>query len=165
LEPPLCVVFNLIKRVYTILVWNTISGSSNLDICCYHCLILTLIFHLKVLINFFFIIIFIIIIINSIIGITTTTTTTTTTIVVVVVVVVAVVVVVVVTIVVVLLLFIIYTINLPVVRPRSCRVIYYFDTPALGRRHQSFDRVNVRPWGSSHWLNEASICLHKKVYI
>jgi hypothetical protein len=39
------------------------------------------------------------------------------------------------------LLFIIYTINLPVVRPRSCRVIYYFDTPALGRRHQSFGRV------------------------
>ena len=27
------------------------------------------------------------------------------------------------------------------VRPRSCRVIYYFDTPALGRRHQSFGRV------------------------
>ena len=43
--------------------------------------------------------------------------------------------------VVVLLLFIIYTINLHVVRPRSCRVIYYFDTPALGRRHQSFGRV------------------------
>jgi hypothetical protein len=46
-----------------------------------------------------------------------------------------VVVVVVVTIVIVLLLFIIYTINLPVVRPRSCRVIYNFDTPALGRIH------------------------------
>jgi hypothetical protein len=28
-----------------------------------------------------------------------------------------------------------------VVRPRSCRVIYYFDTPALGRRHQSFGHV------------------------
>jgi hypothetical protein len=41
-----------------------------------------------------------------------------------------------------LLLTIIYTINLSVVRPRSCRVIYYFDTPALGRRHQSFGRVN-----------------------
>ena len=27
------------------------------------------------------------------------------------------------------------------VRPWSCRVIYYFDTPALGRRHQSFGRV------------------------
>jgi hypothetical protein len=40
-----------------------------------------------------------------------------------------------------LLLTIIYTINLSVVRPRSCRVIYYFDTPALGRRHQSFGRV------------------------
>jgi hypothetical protein len=39
------------------------------------------------------------------------------------------------------LLSIIYTINLPVVRPRSYRVIYYFDTPALGRRHQSFGRV------------------------
>jgi len=33
-----------------------------------------------------------------------------------------------------------------VVRPRSCRVIYYFDTPALGRRHQSFDRVNYDLW-------------------
>jgi hypothetical protein len=28
------------------------------------------------------------------------------------------------------------------VRPRSCRVIYYFDTPTLGIRHQSFDRVS-----------------------
>jgi len=109
LEPPLCVVSNWIKKVYTILVWNTISGSSNLDICCYHCLILTLIFHLKVLINFFLFFFTIIIIV--------------------------------VIVVVVLLLSIIYTINLPVVRPRSCRVIYYFDTPALGRRHQSFGRV------------------------
>jgi len=63
----LCVVSNWIIRVYTILVWNTISGSSNLNICCYHCFILTLIFHLKVLINFF-LIIFIIIIINSILS-------------------------------------------------------------------------------------------------
>ena len=148
MEPPLCVVSNWIKKVYTILVWNTISGSSNLDICCYHCLILTLILQLKVLINFFFFLIFIIIIINSIIGtititititITSITTTTTTTIIIVIVVVV--------TIVVVLLLFIIYTINLPVVRPRSCRVIYYFDTPALGKRHQSFSRVTY------HWRN------------
>jgi hypothetical protein len=115
----------------------------------YHCLILTLIFHLKVLINFFFFLIFIIIIINSIIDsiiiittititITIISITTTTSIIIIIIVVV---VVVVVTIVVVLLLLIIYTINLPVVRPRSCRVIYYFDTPALGRRHQSFDRV------------------------
>ena len=28
------------------------------------------------------------------------------------------------------------------VRSRSCRVIYSFDTPALGRRHQSFGHVN-----------------------
>jgi hypothetical protein len=28
-----------------------------------------------------------------------------------------------------------------VVRSRSCRVIYYFDTPALWKRHQSFGRV------------------------
>ena len=48
-------------------------------------------------------------------------------------------------IVIVFLLFIIYTINLYVVRPRSCRVIYYFDTPALGRRHQSFSRVTKHP--------------------
>jgi uncharacterized membrane protein len=111
LEPPLCVVSNWIIRVYTIFVWNTISGSFNLDICCYHCLILTLIFHLKVLINFFFFIIIIIIIITIIVAV------------------------------IVLLLTIIYTINLSVVRPRSCRVIYYFDTPALGKRHQSFGRV------------------------
>ena len=143
MEPPLCVVSNWIKRVYTILVWNTISGSSNLDICCYHCLILTLIFHLKVLINFFFFI-FIIIIINSIIGITIITTTTTTTITITSITTTTttiIIVVVVVTIVVILLLLIIYTSNLPVVRPRSCRVIYYFDTPALGKRHQSFGRV------------------------
>ena len=113
MEPPLCVVSNWIIRVYTILVWNTISGSSNLDICSYHCLILTLILHLKVLINFFFFF-FIIIIITTIIVV-----------------------------VIVLLLTIIYTINLHVVRPRSCRVIYYFDTPALGRRHQSFGRVTL----------------------
>ena len=113
MEPLLCVVSSwLIKRLYTILVWNTISGSSNLDICCYHCLILTLILQLKVLINFFFFF-FIIIITTTIIVV-----------------------------VIVLLLTIIYTINLSVVRPRSCRVIYYFDTPALGRRHQSFGRVN-----------------------
>jgi len=29
-----------------------------------------------------------------------------------------------------------------VIRPRSCRVIYYCDTLALGIRHQLFDRVN-----------------------
>jgi hypothetical protein len=158
LEPPLCVVSNWIKRVYTKLIWNTISGSSNLDICCYHCLILTLIFHLKVLIKFFFFfIIFIIIIINSISSIIITTTititiaiaititiiTTTTSIIIIIIVIV---IVIIVTIVVVLLLFIIYTINLPVVRPRSCRVIYYFDTPALGRRHQSFGCVTNLAW-------------------
>ena len=125
MEPSLCMVSSWVIRVYTILVWNTISRSSNLDNCFYHCLILILIFHLKVLINFFFfflyfiIIIIIIIIIISIIIITIIS----------------------VGIVIVLLLFIIYTINLPVVRPRSCWVIYYFDTPALGRRHQSFGRV------------------------
>jgi len=109
----LCVVSNWIIRVYTVLVWNTISGSSNLDICCYHCLILTLILHLKVLINFFFLLFIIIIII------------------------------IVVVVVILLLLTIIYTINLPVVRPRSCRVIYYFDTPTLWKRHQSFGRVSL----------------------
>jgi len=29
------------------------------------------------------------------------------------------------------------------VRPRSCRIIYYFDTPTLGRRHQFFGHVNI----------------------
>ena len=48
-------------------------------------------------------------------------------------------------------LFVVYTVNLPVVRPRSCRVIYYFDTPTLGRRHQSFDRVNLHPWLASNF--------------
>ena len=38
-------------------------------------------------------------------------------------------------------LFVIYTVNLHVVQPRSCQVIYYFDTLALGIRHQSFDCV------------------------
>ena len=28
------------------------------------------------------------------------------------------------------------------VRPRSCRVIYYFDTPAFRRRYQSFGLIN-----------------------
>ena len=108
-----CVVSSWLVRVYTILVWRTISGSSNLDICCYHCWILMLILQLKVLINFFFFFFIIFIIITTIIVVA-----------------------------IVLLLTIIYTINLPVVRPRSCRVIYYFDTPALGRRHQSFGRVS-----------------------
>jgi hypothetical protein len=93
--------------VYTILVWNTISGSSNIDNCFYHCLILISISHLKAL---FIIFVTIINIINIVV-------------------------------VVVVLLFIIYIVNLPVVRPRSCRVIYYFNTPTLGRRHQSFGRV------------------------
>ena len=65
-------------------------------------------------------------------------------IVVIVVIVIIVVIIVVVIVVVVVLLFIIYTINLSVVRPRSCRVIYYFDTPALGRRHQSFGHVSYQ---------------------
>ena len=133
MELPLCVVSNWIKRVYTILVWNTISGSSNLDICCYHCLILTLIFNLKVLINFFFFFFFIIIIITITITITIIITT--------VIIIIIIIIIIVLLLLLLLLLFIIYTINLPVVRPRSCRVIYYFDTPALGRRHQSFGRV------------------------
>ena len=113
MKPPLCVVSSWVIRVYNILVWNTFSGSFNLDICFYNCLILLLIFHLKVLINFFFFFFIIVVVV-------------------------------VVVVLVVLLLSIIYTINLPVVWPRSCRVIYYFDTPALGRRHQSFDCVNFR---------------------
>jgi hypothetical protein len=52
LEPPLCVVSSwVIKRIYTILISNTINESSNLDICFYHCLIITLISHLKDLFN------------------------------------------------------------------------------------------------------------------
>ena len=112
MEPPLCVVSSWEIRVYIILVWNTINGSSNLDTCFYQCLILTLIFHLKILIRFFFFLFFYIIIIIIIIVI-----------------------------VFVLLLFIIYTINLPMVRSRSFRVIYYFNTLTLRRRHQSFGRI------------------------
>jgi len=41
------------------------------------------------------------------------------------------------------LLFVIYIVDLPVVRPRSYRIIYYFDTPALGIRHQYFDCVTA----------------------
>ena len=117
MEPPLCVVSSSIIRVYIILVWNIISGSSNFDNCFYLCLILISISHLKALF-----------ITTTTTTTTITTTTTTTTIVIIVVVV--------------LLLFIIYTINLPVVWPRSYRVIYYFDIPALGRRHQSFSHVS-----------------------
>ena len=78
LEPPLCVVSSWVIRVYTILVWSTISGSSNLDICFYYCLILTLILHLKAL--FIITITIITIIIIIIITITTTIITITTTI-------------------------------------------------------------------------------------
>jgi hypothetical protein len=88
-----------------------------------------------------------ILIIIIIIITTTTTTTTTTTITITTTIIIVVVVVV---IIVVLLLFIIYIVNLHVVRPRSCRVIYYFETPALGRRHQSFDRVNYYPQDQSY---------------
>ena len=47
MEPSLCVVSSRVIRVYIILVWSTINGSSNLNIYFYHCLILTLILHLK----------------------------------------------------------------------------------------------------------------------
>ena len=63
---------------------------------------------------------------------------TTTTINIIITITIIIIVIVIVVVVVVFLLFIIYTINLSVVRPRFCRVIYYFDTPALGRRHQSY---------------------------
>ena len=107
MEPLLFVISSwVIKRVYTIFISNTISGSSNIDNCFYHCLILTLISHLKVLFNslfyyyyyYYYYYIYI--------------------------------------------LFVIYIVDLLVDRPRSCRVIYYFDTSVLGIRHQLFDRVN-----------------------
>jgi hypothetical protein len=43
-----------------------------------------------------------------------------------------------------------------VVRPRSCRVIYYFDTPALGIRHQLFDRVSQQ--GLCALMNSGVTC-------
>ena len=88
MEPPLCVVSSWIIRVYIILVWNTISGSSNLDNCFYHCLILISISYLKALFIIIIIIIIIIVIIN-----------------------------IVVVVVIVLLLFIIYIVILPKVPP------------------------------------------------
>jgi len=52
-----------------------------------------------------------------------------------------------------------------VVRPRSCRVIYYCDTPALGIRHQLFDRVTSSSsseedmfLGVDHGETSASTC-------
>jgi len=38
------------------------------------------------------------------------------------------------------------------VRPWSCRIIYYFDTPALGIRNQSFDRVSASLGISGAWV-------------
>ena len=35
------------------------------------------------------------------------------------------------------------------VRPWSCLVIYYFDAPTFGRRHQCFGRVMKQPGFSS----------------
>ena len=99
MESSLCVISNWLinKKVYTILISNTITGSSNLDNCFYRCLILISISHLKALFNLLLL----------------------------------------------LLLFIIYIVNLLVVWPRSCQVIYYFDTLTLGRKYQYFGRVNM----------------------
>ena len=124
MELPLCVVSSwVIKRVYTILISNTISGSSNIDICFYYCLILTLISHLKDLFNSLLHYIYIYI----------------------------------------------YIVDLPVDRPRSCRVIYYFDTLALGIRHQLFDRItklilSFIP-GYPTWipLAEANLIIHSRL--
>jgi hypothetical protein len=52
-----------------------------------------------------------------------------------------------------------------VVRPRSCRVIYYFDTSALGRRHQFFGRVirhvcfheNIFPFANSEQITHTPV--------
>jgi hypothetical protein len=126
LEPPLYVVSSWVIRVYTILITNTISRSSNLDNCFYHCLILILILHLKVLFNFFFFFFFFFFLLLLLLFLLL------------------------------LLLFIIYIVNLPVVRPRSCRVIYYFDTPALRRRHQSFGHDSNMFWVSSRWSSFTS---------
>ena len=62
-------------------------------------------------------------------------------------------------------LFVVYTVNLPVVRPWSCRVIYYFDTPALGRRHQIFWSCQVRIWRHQSFDRACSIqiiCIFNK---
>jgi hypothetical protein len=108
LEPPLCMVSSwVIKRVYIILIWNTISGSSNLDNCFDHCLIFILILHLKVHFN------------------SSSSSSSSS------------------SLLLLLLLFIIYIVNLPMVWPRSYRIIYYFDTPALGINYQLFGRINI----------------------
>ena len=128
MEPPLCVVSSwVIKRVYIILIWNTISGSSNLDNCFYHCLIFTLMLHLKVLFNsssssssyyyYYY--------------------------------------------------YYYYIVILYMVRPRSYRVIYYFDTPALEIRYQSFERVKEQALEACrvrcHNIEGGS--LHKGIYL
>jgi len=41
-----------------------------------------------------------------------------------------------------------------VVRLRSCRVIYYCDTPVLGIRHQLFDRVTLHYVPIEHYRIE-----------
>jgi len=112
LEPPLCVVSSwVIKRVYIIFIWNTISGSSNLD-------------------NYFYFWL------NLYINITSQKFSSTF----------------------LLLLLIIYIVHFPLVRLRSCRVIYYFDTPALGIRHQLFDCVR-------HGIQYSSMLLFNLAFI
>ena len=53
-----------------------------------------------------------------------------------------------------LLLFVIYIVNLLVIRSRSYWFIYYFDTPALGRRHHSFDHINI-PLTNRSYCNDS----------
>jgi len=114
--------------------------------------------HLKVLINFFIIFFFfsfiiIIIIIIIIIGISISISISS-------IISIIIIITIIIVIVIVLLLPIIYTINLPVVRPRSCRVIYYFDTPTLGKRHQYFGRVKI--FGAI--AGEVNSCTNYSIY-
>ena len=83
--------FRVIKKIWTILILNTINEFYNID----NCLIFTLISHLKSSLQlcFFYYLWF-------------------------------------------------YIVNLLKNRLRFCQVIYYFDTHALGRKHQLFDGVN-----------------------
>jgi hypothetical protein len=51
-----------------------------------------------------------------------------------------------------------------VVRSRSYRVIYYFDTPALERRHQLFGRVTNQAQEPKKYINKKKHQTHTVIF-
>jgi hypothetical protein len=49
------------------------------------------------------------------------------------------------------------------VQPRSCWVIYYFDTPTLGRRHQLFGRVSENGLSVALWCEPRDHVTHTPI--